>query len=90
MFGPFDLIAVGVLLGIASDSVMEIFVGTLGYSSLVIMLAKLNLNPYMQAIVRRNLEAGQGQALSHIRPFIQSVIFVGFIGCLVFLIINML
>ena len=89
MFGPFELIAVGVLLGIASDSIMAIFVGTLGYSLLVIVLAKLNLNPYMQAIVRRNLEAGQGQALSHIRSFIQSVIFLGFIGCLVFVVKNM-
>lgn len=78
LFGGFELLIVGFLLGLASDSgsLAQIFVGAFVYSVILVLFANLGLSPKMKSIIDRNKNSGQSSAVSNIRPIVQAFIFV--------------
>ena len=75
MFGPFDLIFASLLIGFASDRLIEVFIGSIGFSLLIVILGFAGTNPYVGAAIKRNRDDGQSIFLSCLRPFVQSSIF---------------
>jgi hypothetical protein len=63
VFGTFDIIFASVMIGIACESVLQVLIGSIGFSFLIVILASAGINPYMQAVIRRNLDSGQNQFL---------------------------
>jgi len=65
--GPIEPLVVALLLGVSSGP-EGLIIGSIGYSLVTFILAKLGLNPYIQDKIERELKDGNNLVLSNLRP----------------------